>query len=251
MSSRKVYSTPRRTVHNRPLLSSFRRRGLCLALAGMVAAVFAARTEPRTALVIGNSDYADGAELPNAERDADAMADTLKDLGFRVLHYEDLDQRGMEEAVKTFAERLRRAGGAGLFYYSGHGFQAGGHSYLAPIGVRIDSETDARFKTVDVEYVLGEMEEAGSRMNIVILDACRDNPFTRSFRRRGGEQLRGLSRVDAPVGTLIAYATSPGKTALDGRGKHSPYTGALLEVMKKPGLPLEQAFKEVRIQVAR
>lgn len=204
---------------------------------------------PRNALVIGNSRYADGAGLPNAGNDARAMANALRESGFSVALYLDLDQRGMEQAIESFADFIKVRGGVALFYYSGHAFQAQGRSYLAPVGVAISSETDARFKTVDVEYLMGHMEEAGSQMKIVILDACRDNPFTRGFRSRG-QSLQGLSRVDAPTGTIIAYATSPGKTAADGDGDHSPYTQALLEVMLKPGLPLEQTFKEVRIRVA-
>lgn len=198
-------------------------------------------TEQRTALVIGNSTYSFG-PLKNPVNDASDMAAVLQRLGFTVTLKKNTRQQEMEESIREFGNRLKR-GGVGLFFYAGHGIQISGKNYLIPIGARIDKETDAKYQAIDAEMVLDEMAHAGNPMNIVILDACRDNPLGRSLRSAG----RGLAIIsDAPQGTFITYSTSPGKTASDGKARNSPYTSALLQAIREPGLPIEQVFKKVR-----
>ncbi len=198
-------------------------------------------TESRLALVIGNGNYP-SARLINPVNDATDMAATLKRLGFTVILKKNARHQEMEEAIRDFGNRLKR-GGVGLFFYAGHGLQISGQNYLIPIGARINRETDVKFQAVDAEMVLDEMANAGNNLNIVILDACRDNPFSRSFRSAS----RGLAIIpSAPKGSFITYSTSPGKVAADGSGRNSPYTAALLKFMVEPGLPIEQVFKKVR-----
>jgi hypothetical protein len=199
----------------------------------------------RYALVIGNSAYP-VSPLKNPVNDSGDIAQLLGKLGFTVMHRHDVGIREMEKAVRDFGEVLR-TGGTGLFYYAGHGMQVEGRNYLIPVDARIESESDVRFEALDVGRVLGKMEDAGNRLNIVILDACRDNPFARGFRSTRS----GLARMDAPRGTLIAYATAPGSVAADGDGRNGIYTKNLLAYMATPGLPVEQVFKNVRIGVIR
>lgn len=197
----------------------------------------------RTALVIGNSDYKT-APLKNPVNDARDMAKVLRESGFEVILKVNADQREMEKAVRNFGKRLRR-GGAGLFYYAGHGIQVKGRNYLVPIGAIIETEADVKYEAVDAGLILGKMEDAGNVLNIVILDACRNNPFARSF--RSAEQ--GLARMDAPKGTLVAYATAPGSVAADGESRNGIYTKNLIKKLKIPGLTVEQALKQVRVAV--
>jgi uncharacterized caspase-like protein len=200
-----------------------------------------AATEQRTALVIGNGNYP-SARLINPVNDATDMAATLKRLGFTVILKINARHQEMEEAIRDFGNRLKR-GGVGLFFYAGHGLQISGQNYLIPIGARINRETEVKFQAVDAEMILDEMANAGNDLNIVILDACRDNPFSRSFRSAG----RGLAIIPtAPKGSFVTYSTSPGKVAADGSGRNSPYTAALLKFMVEPGLPIEQVFKKAR-----
>lgn len=191
----------------------------------------------RVALVVGNSGYR-SSPLKNPANDAHAMADILRRLGFEVEERTDLGYVEMNGAVEAFGRKLR-SGGVGLFYYAGHGMQVNGANYLIPVDAQIEDENEVRYKAVDAGLVLAKMEQARSDVNIVVLDACRDNPFSRSFRSAG----RGLAFMDAPSGTFIAYATAPGKTAADGEGKNSLFTSELLNVLKIPGIPLEQVFK--------
>lgn len=200
-----------------------------------------AAAQNRLALVIGNSDYT-SARLTNSVNDAADMAVALRHLGFTVSLKKNATFRVMEEAIREFGARLKR-GGVGLFYFAGHGMQIGGINYLIPVGARIDKETDVQFEAVNAEKVLAEMSNAENGLNIVILDACRDNPFGRSFRSAG----RGLAIIsNAPSGTFISYSTGPNQIARDGEGRNSPYTAALLKYMKEPGLPIEDIFKKVR-----
>ena len=207
------------------------------------------RTIPgnRTALVIGNSQYDVGA-LKNPTNDAQDMANTLRQLGFTVILQLNATQEQMEEAISHFGRQLYQ-GGVGLFYYAGHGVQVGGENYLIPTRARIESESDVRYKAVNAGQVLGKMGEARNGLNIVILDACRDNPFSRSFR----SSARGLAIVNSAQakGTLIAYATSPGKVANDGEERNGLYTKYLLQNMQVPGIPVEQVFKRVLQGVER
>jgi hypothetical protein len=205
-----------------------------------------AATEQRIALVIGNSAYSSG-PLKNTVNDATAMATQLQKLGFTVILKKNANLRGMEDALTDFGDRLKR-GGVGLFFYAGHGIQVGGANYLVPIGARINREADIKHETLDAGKILDEMATANNGLNIVIFDACRDNPYSRSFRSAS----RGLAIVsNAPVGTFISYSTSPGNVASDGDGRNSPYTEALLRYMKEPGLTIEQVFKGARAKLGK
>jgi len=201
----------------------------------------------RLALVIGNADY-QGAPLRNPENDANDMANTLKRLGFEVILAQNADQKTMINAVREFEQRLRN-GGIGLFYYSGHGVQHANHNYLVPVGADIESEFDIEFETIDASYVLKHMEQANKNgVNIVILDACRNNPFLRSFRNLR----RGLARMDSVRGSLIAYATAPGTTAEDGTGRNGTYTKHLLTALRTiPHMSIADLFIEVTAQVEK
>jgi formylglycine-generating enzyme required for sulfatase activity len=199
--------------------------------------------QQRVALVMGNSAY-DSAPLRNPVNDARAMAGGLQDLGFDVTEKENLTQKEMKREIQAFGQKLVK-GGVGLFYYAGHGMQVNGRNYLIPVGANIEHEKQVEYEAVDVGAVLSEMDYARNPMNIVILDACRDNPFARSFR----SSAPGLAAVNAPSGTLIAYATSPGAVASDGPGENGVYTGELLKTMQAPGLRIEDVFKQVRSEV--
>ncbi|MBW1713269.1 MAG: caspase family protein, partial [Deltaproteobacteria bacterium] len=202
-------------------------------------------SERRLALVIGNGAYKTS-PLRNPVNDARAMASTLKSVGFEVVQQENLDQKQMKRAIWSFGQKIRQ-GGVGLFYFAGHGIQFGGRNYLIPVGARIEYEEEVEVEAVDVRYVLTRMAAARNRLNIVILDACRDNPFARSFRSTN----RGLAYMDAPSGTLIAYATAPGQVASDGPGENGLFTSELISHMQTPGLKLEDVFKKVRVGVSQ
>jgi hypothetical protein len=200
-------------------------------------------TGRRVALVIGNSAYKDS-PLLNPVNDARAIAQALRRFGFEVIHGEDLSQNDMKRNIRAFGEKIRN-GGVGLFYYAGHGIQIRGSNYLIPVGATIASEEEVEYESVDVGLVLAQMETARNQLNIVILDACRNNPFARSFR----SAQRGLASIDAPGGTLIAYATAPGSVASDGAERNGLYTQQLLKYMLIPELSIEQVFKQVRVAV--
>lgn len=199
----------------------------------------------RVALVIGNSAYKD-APLTNPVNDARAIARALQESGFTVISRENINQGGMLSALREFGDRLR-GGGTGLFYYAGHGMQIKGRNYLIPVGASIEREDEVAYNAVDAQAVLDKMEAAGNVANIMILDACRNNPFTRST--RSGQA--GLAQMDAPVGTLVAYATSPGAVASDGSGSNGLYTQHLLTAIRQPGSKVEDVFKQVRANVRR
>jgi hypothetical protein len=200
-----------------------------------------AAAEQRTALVIGNSTYNSG-PLKNPVNDASDMSVALQKLGFKVILKKNANLETMEEAIEDFGNRLKR-GGVGLFYYAGHGVQVNGINYLIPIDAKINKESDIRFKAFDAGRILAEMENANNGLNIVLLDACRDNPFGKSFRSAS----RGLAIVSsAPAGTFFSYSTGPGQVAQDGEGRNSPYIAALLTSMNEPGIVIEEVFKRVR-----
>ena len=199
--------------------------------------------EPRHALVVGNANYA-SAPLINSANDAAAVAKVLERAGFKVDLKVNASQKQLQDAVTAFGDRLK-GGGAGLFYFAGHGVQIKGRNFLMPVGADIKREDEVPYKAVDVQQVLDKMETAKNRINVVILDACRDNPFARSSRSNSG----GLSQVDAPIGSLVAFATSPGSVASDGKGSNGLYTQHLLANMERPGMPIEEIFKRVRLGV--
>ena len=202
----------------------------------------------RVALVVGNGGYDpnNAPELPNPVNDARLMATSLESSGFEVRLVTDADQAAMKAAIKAFGKQLMQAGGdaVGLFYFAGHGIEDEGHNYLIPLGAEIESEVDFHTDAVLMDWVLARMERAGNRLNVVILDACRNNPFEG---KRGASQ--GLAQMNAPSGTLIAYAAAPKQLADDGEGENSPYTAALAEALVVPGLKIEDVFKRVRVAV--
>lgn len=201
--------------------------------------------EPRIALVIGNGAYK-SAPLTNPINDANEMARALRDTGFKVIHRDNATQKEMNALIRDFGDQLS-SGGVGVFFYAGHGMQVRGRNYLIPVDAQIEREDEVSYNSVDANLILEKMESARNRLNILILDACRNNPFARSF--RSGNQ--GLAQMDAPVGTLVAFATSPGAVASDGSGKNGLYTKYLLEGMKRQGTKLEDIFKTVRASVRR
>ncbi|MFN8208814.1 MAG: caspase family protein [Bacteroidales bacterium] len=201
--------------------------------------------EKRLALVIGNADYVHANALANPVNDAKAVKTVLQSLGFKVMSYYDADQKTMKKAIDEFGTELESYT-VGLFYYAGHGIQVRGNNFLIPVDANLLVEQDVEYDCIDAGRLLGKMEAAGSITNIVILDACRNNPFERSWAGRSSSQGGGLAFMNAPSGSIVAYATSPGKTASDGTGKNGLYTEALLKYMQIPGLSIEEFFKNVR-----
>lgn len=197
----------------------------------------------RVALIIGNADYAN-APLRNPANDARAMAKSLRSLGFEVMEHINVNQETMETAITQFGNKIKN-GSVGLFYFAGHGLQVQGENYLIPLKAKIDKEQQVKYKSVNLGLVLAEMDAASNPMNIVILDACRNNPFKASSR----SNTRGLASTTAPTGTFIAYATAPGSVAADGEGANGLYTQELLKMLRVPGLTIEQVFKKVRAKV--
>ena len=196
--------------------------------------------QAKLALVIGNSRYAT-ARLPNPTNDAKALATKLRDLGFEVMQGTDQNQRQMKSLIEKFGQKLQQQKGVGLFFYAGHGIQSQGKNYLIPIGSNIQREANLAYDAIDIGRVLSEMQYAGNNLNIVILDACRNNPLSRSFR----SAKRGMARLtNTPTDLLIAYATAPDQVANDGKGRHSPYTQALLNSLNQKGWSIEKVFKE-------
>lgn len=205
----------------------------------------------RVALVIGNGAYRNEARLPNPSNDAGAVAEALRKIGFDVIEGRDLAKRAMEEKIIEFSRKLDRAG-LGLFFYAGHGMQVGGRNYLLPIDAKLERPGDLSFETIDLSQVLGQME-AEKRVNLVFLDACRDNPFARALARSMGTRSatvgQGLASIQSAVGTMIAYATQPDNVALDGAGANSPFTAALLKHIGTPGLEVRSMMTRVRADV--
>ena len=213
---------------------------LCLA-----AAAHAQPAKPaRVALVIGNSAYA-SAVLPNPVNDAADMAAALQAAGFTVIRRDNASLREMHLALREFGDKLGKTS-TGLFYFAGHGVQVRGRNYLLPVDADIAREDEAAFSAVDLGAVMEKLDSARNPLNIVILDACRDNPFGNRLQASA----KGLAQVDAPPGTIIAFSTAPGSTAADGGGRNGLYTGHLLAQMKKPA-PIEETFKAVRASVRR
>ncbi|MEQ1636085.1 MAG: caspase domain-containing protein [Methylococcales bacterium] len=201
--------------------------------------------EKRIALIIGNSDYL-MSPLVNPVNDANAIADVLKAAGFKIIQHENMAQASMRRAIADFGRELA-SHDVGLFYYAGHGVQMNGRNYLIPIDAKIQYESDIEVESIDLAAVFSKMEGAGNRLNLVILDACRDNPFASNSRPLN----QGLAFTSAPSGTLIAYATAPGKVAEEGEGKNGVYTKFLVKHIGTPGLRIEDIFKQVRVDVKK
>jgi len=199
--------------------------------------------EHRIALIIGNGRYK-SSPLLNPVNDARAMSEALQFMGFHVTLLENATIRQMSDAARDFGDTLQK-GGVGLFFYAGHGMQIKGRNYLIPIGADIQREDEVAFNAFDAGLLLGKMEVARSRVNIVILDACRNNPFSRSFRSSS----QGLAQMDAPIGSYLSFATAPAKVASDGNDGNGLYTQHLLKAMRTPGLKIEEVFKRVRVKV--
>lgn len=223
---------------------------LWLAFAGTAFA--ADPPERRVALVIGNAAYVNVAHLSNTIHDAQLMADTLRKLGFQLVGggpQLDLDRNGFLNAVVSFSKALD-SNTVGVFYYSGHGMQIQGENYLVPVDANPVKPSDADIQLVASSLVLHQMEDSKLKLNIVILDACRNNPFAVSGLRAAGGGLGAIT--DEPEGTLISYATMPGSVASDGEGApDSPYTTALAQMMQRPGIDAWQMFNAVSVQVKR
>jgi hypothetical protein len=201
----------------------------------------------RVALVIGNSAYAGALALPNPANDARAMSETLKELGFEVIELRDGSRAQMAEAISRTQGALKGKQGVGMLYYAGHGLQSDARNYMVPVDAKIAKPADLAGQTLDVSTVIEAFKAAGNRMNIVVLDACRDNPF-------GGITTgKGLAPLDAPSGTFLAYATAPGNVAEDGDVKsgNGLYTQYLLQELKKPQARIEDVFKRVRFAVRK
>lgn len=221
---------------------------IMIALTAMIHPVTA--EEARVALVIGNGAYRNLPVLANPTHDAELIASTLREVGFELVGggaQVDLDRAAFEHAIRQFGTALQN-GAVGLFYYAGHGLQVQGANFLVPTNANPATVADVDFELIDATTVLRRMELAGSKLNIIILDACRNNPF-------GGRGLRdaarGLAPMQAPRGTVISYATQPGNVAADGTGKDSPYTTALAAIIRRPGLQLWDVFNEVGLEVDR
>jgi hypothetical protein len=238
---------------------------LCLFLPSWLIVSFTApaAAEKRVALVVGNGTYRNFARLDNPINDAKLLADTLRDLGFALVGGDaqlDLDKASFDRVVQDFGAQLQGAD-VGLFFYAGHGVQIRDTNYLIPVDANPTREADVDFQMLDANLVLRQMEGAGTRLNFVILDACRNNPFsgrelvvgrgrdTESVRLR--DISRGLARMQAPEGTLISFATQPGSVARDGSDGHSPYSKALAETIRRPGLGIFDTFNQVGLEVKR
>ncbi|WP_300454694.1 caspase domain-containing protein [Accumulibacter sp.] len=221
-----------------------------LLLLGAATPVVAAN-KGQVALVVGIGAYQNAPALPNPPKDARAIAESLKKIGFEVELAIDPDKTRLEQAVKRFGDQLQGAK-VGLFFYAGHGLQVNGRNFLIPADAKIDNERSLPFSAVDADLVLTQMETS-TPVSLIFLDACRDNPFSRSLARSMGTRSaavgRGLAQIAAGEGSLIVFATQPGNVAEDGKADHSPFTEALLKNLAAPGLEVRQMLTRVRQQV--
>ena len=207
-----------------------------------------ALAENRIALVIGNSNYTSVTALPNPANDAKAMTNFLNSAGFQVVQAPDLTQSDMRRTIADFAKKVTEKGPdtVALVFYAGHGLQVDGENYLVPVDAQIERESDVPLQATRLADLMNVLSSVPSKSNIVILDACRNNPFAAINKTAG----RGLAIVDAPNGSIVSYSTAPGTEALDGDGQNSPYTTALTKIGHEPGLQIEQLLKRVRLDVS-
>lgn len=198
--------------------------------------------EKRMALIIGNSNYKFAPSLENPKNDARDMCVALEKLGFEVFCYQNQKtKREMKEAVIRFSEKLSSQHGTALFFYAGHGMQVKGENYLIPTEAELRTEADIEDETLNVNYLMAQLDYSKNPFNIIILDACRNNPVSRSWRSVS----RGLAPIDAPTGSVILFSTAPGKEAFDGKGRNGLFTKHLLNVLPTPSLSLEEMIKQV------
>ncbi len=203
--------------------------------------------EQRVALVIGNAHYKNAPELANPDNDATAMAQFLNKAGFEVTSAIDLTQNDMIRVVQDFSAKVSAKGpnSVAMIYYAGHGVQLAGENYLVPVDANVSTPNDLTSNSLRLVDLMATLESIPSRLRIVLLDACRNNPFPGV-----NDAGRGLAIVDAPNGSIVGYSTAPGTEALDGSGEHSPYLASFLQRAQEPNLPIEQLFKRVRLDVA-
>jgi len=213
---------------------------LIISLIAVFWSLSALATGERVALVIGNADYKK-APLINPVNDAKDMATKLQSLGFTVITRTNLNTKQIGGALREFKSKLK-PGSVALVYYAGHGIQIKGENYLPAVDAEITSEEDVPYQSISIKQIMDVLDESKSRLNLVFLDACRNNPYARSFRSGSGD---GLARFQAPSGTIISYATRPGSVAADGKGRNGLYTEYLLKAMDLPNEPIEQALKTV------
>lgn len=233
-----------------------------LALGGHQAA-FAAKKENRIALVFGNGKYQNNTALPNPPNDARKLAASLRRVGFEVMEIIDADRRGMEKVLQQFKSRLKTAD-VGLFFYAGHGLQIDGENYLVPVDAKFSRNFDISKQLVSMSRYVEAMQ-GGPKVNLVFLDACRNNPLASSLKKgiRSGRSVvvgrkaqvktrsigQGLAKMKGGIGMLIAYATQPGNVAEDGDGKNSPFTTAMLKHIEEPGIEVRSFLTKVRVGV--
>ncbi len=217
----------------------------CALMMALLPSAAQAPVDLRVAIVIGNAAYPGAAALTNPVSDARAMSATLRGMGFQVVEATDASRSEMKAAISKASEQLRGKSGIGMLYYAGHGLQVDWRNYMVPIDARLSSARDVPEQTVELGAVIEAFKQAGSRMNIVVLDACRDNPF------QGATSAKGLAQLDAPLGTFLAFATAPGNVADDGTAKdgNGLYTRFLLQELQKPQAKIEDVFKRVRFSV--
>jgi uncharacterized caspase-like protein len=242
---------------------------LALALL-LVMAPFAGAAD-RIALVVGNSAYPGAGYLDNPINDARAVSSTLRKLGFEVTQALDLDNAGLQDALETYRDKLASGDTVGFFYFAGHAVQISGNNYLIPVDVDFSDVGQLMSKGYDIRKLLDALSSLSDTMNVIVLDSCRNNPFAAMDTSQLSRGLKlysqatdtqsatpeetstsrmsrdaGLGRMDGPINTLIAYSTKPGFVALDGSGRNSPYTSALVKMMQQEGVPIAQVFADVR-----
>ena len=222
---------------------------LAWAFLGLLLLSADAEPQRRVALVIGNGTYAEAGTLANPVNDALDIADKLRSIGFEVIEGNDLGKRELERSIGEFSDALEGAG-VGLFYYAGHGLQVEGRNYIVPVDARLDMPVKLQLEAVPIDEVLDIMEQQ-TKVSLVFLDACRNNPFARSLSRNRhhplGDGAGGLAQFDSTRGSFIAFSTAPGAVAMDGTGRNSPFAAALLRHIAEPG----QSINDMMIAVRR
>lgn len=227
-----------------------------------------AATDLRHALVIGNSNYQYATKLKNPKNDSADITEALINLNFKTTLLQNATKKQIRESISIFLTKLKKNGGVGLFYYAGHGVQFQGDNYLVPVETKVGTEREIQSQSFNIANLLNGMRNIKTTTNIIILDACRNNPFKHIAKigsrsavagntNRSLVRIRvpkfdsGLSKLDAPSNTFIAFATAPGRIALDGNGRNSPYTSKLVESIQRTGLTIGEVFRQVRSKVVK